>query len=135
MPKPFVVCAVITNSIGQYLLIKRARDPYLNHWALVSGLGASKKGLSPAEAVLNEVQFDLGTEFTGHLAFTYQLENVNYADTVYVYNGIVNPHQITLNQKSATAYGWFTKSAIKDLGDLAFADEWVLDRIYKAGKG
>ena len=56
-------CAVIINRDYEYLLIQRAREPEKKKWSLISGIGGSKKGLPPCEAVQDEVRHDIGVDF------------------------------------------------------------------------
>lgn len=57
-----VATALITDEENRILLIKRAREPFKGHWALISGVGASIKGLPPRKGVPKEVYGDLGVE-------------------------------------------------------------------------
>lgn len=129
MKEVFVSCAVITNDQGEYLLIRRARDPYEGRWSFISGIGASKKGLSPEEAVLDEVKYDIGAAFTGTLRFSYPLPNVDYADQAHVFVGTVNEEEIAPNPEAVSDIKWFGVAVLRQMRDLAFDDEWIFERL------
>ncbi len=129
MPKTFVTCAIIIDDQDRYLLIKRARDPYAGYWACISGIGASRKGFPPEQAVINEVKHDIRAEFQGHLAFSYPLPESRLASTAYVFIGQVNQSQIALNPRAATDYRWFSHHELEQEASLAFEDKWILEQI------
>ena len=129
MGQPFITCAVIVNDQHHYLLIKRAREPYMGQWAFISGIGASKKGLPPEQAVINEVVHDIGTSFSGELAFSYPLANADLANTAHVFVGKVSPAAITLNPKAAAEYKWFSSQELQQQNNLAFEDKWIFEQI------
>ena len=120
MEKPFVSIAIIRNDNQEYLLIKRANEPYKDQWSFISGIGASQKGLPPEEAVRDEVQYDIGTDFVGKLLYSYELEDVPYADRVYVFLGKVAEKSIVLNPDAATHLRWFTDQELEEAENLAF---------------
>lgn len=43
---PTVCCVIVVNNDNRILLIKRGRDPYVNKWSLISGIGYIKKGIT-----------------------------------------------------------------------------------------
>lgn len=129
--KPFVSLAVAVNEEGEHLLIKRARDPHKDGWSLIGGVGASKKGLSPEEAVQDEITYDIGTELLdAELIFDYPLDNVDYADRVYVFLGRVAQEAIRLNPEAATELKWFSDQDIES-EEIAFNGRWVIEEVGK----
>lgn len=86
MEKPKALCAIITNNNNEILLSKRARNPFKENWSLISGLGASKDGMSSEEGVIYEVNCDLGTNtFKGRYIFTLPVKGDSYTNEVVVF--------------------------------------------------
>ena len=135
MREVFVSCAVIVNDQDEYLLIQRARDPYEGHWSFISGIGASKKGLSPEKAVLDEVKYDIGAAFTGTLRFSYPLPDVDYADQAHVFVGTVNEQEIKPNPEAVSDIKWFGAAVLRQMQDLAFDDKWLFEKLTSDDKG
>ena len=129
MKKYKTICAVILNAEKELLLIKRAREPFKNSWALVSGVGSIKKGLAPEKAVKDEVYYDLNALFDGEFIFSLPIKNDQFTDEILVFKGTVDKADIHLNPKAAYKFGWFAKKSIENLGSLAFEHNMILDRI------
>ncbi|MBU0707368.1 hypothetical protein KKG41_03275 [Patescibacteria group bacterium] len=72
------------------MLIKRGRNPFVGYWALVSGIGETKKGMSPAQAVLDEVDCDLQSSFKGKKIFVYPVVNDEYVYETVVFVGTID---------------------------------------------
>ncbi|OGZ45528.1 MAG: hypothetical protein A3C84_04230 [Candidatus Ryanbacteria bacterium RIFCSPHIGHO2_02_FULL_48_12] len=129
MKKYKTTCAIILNAKKEFLLIKRAREPFKGAWALVSGIGGTKKGLSPEEAVRDEVYYDLQTLFEGRFIFSLPVESDQNTDGVVVFKGTVDEADIDPNPETVDVFGWFAKKDIRKLGPLAFEHEKILDKI------
>lgn len=128
--------AVILNDQQDRLLIRRANEPFKGRWALISGIGASKKGLPPDEAIKDEVAYDIGAEFEGELCFDYELKDVDYATRVYVFLGKIADMGIRLNKAAASEFRWFSAEELEnEKGNLAFNDEWILEIIRNGIEG
>lgn len=129
MLKPSVACAVIINDQNEFLLIRRANEPCAGQWSFISGIGASKKGLPPDEAVKDEVRYDVGADFIGKLAFSNRLHGVEYADWIHVFIGSINESEIRLNPQAATDFKWFSLLELKAATNLAFDNASIVERI------
>ncbi len=91
MKKIKATCVIVVNDKEKILLVKRGREPFAGHWALISGIGETKKGLSPKEAVLGEVECDLQTSFLEpELLFSIPFNNDEYIDGTIVFKCKVN---------------------------------------------
>ena len=129
MSKYTTTCAIIVNAQNKVLLIKRAREPFKNIWALISGIGGSKKGFEPQEAVKDEVYYDLHVPFQGKFVFSLSVKNDQFTDEILVFQGTINEINIRLNPISVSEFGWFRKEDIKNLGSLAFEHNVILEMI------
>lgn len=126
MNKPTTTIAIIRNDQGELLLIKRGREPYKNHWSLVSGIGESRKGLDPKDAVLGEVLWDVGTPLLNHEElFSIGIGGDQFTDNITVFVGSVNESGIKLRPGYSVAFQWL--SLEEALGyELAFEHAEIL---------
>jgi len=132
MKKVKTTCAIVINDKKEILLIKRGQEPFANHWALISGIGETKKGLSPEKAVLGEVKWDLQTLFINpKLLFTIRISNDRYTDEIIVFVGKVNESKIKLNPPYSSEYKWFSPTDIDKLDQLAFEHKEIITKYLK----
>ncbi len=132
MEKIRATCAIITNEQNQILLIKRGREPFLGHWALISGIGATKKGLPPEKAVIDEVKCDLQTLFFEHkLLFTLPVLNDNFVNEVSVFIGKVAESKIIMHPPFSLEYKWFSPNEIRNMAPLAFSHNKIIEKFLK----
>lgn len=131
MEKIQATCAIIINKNNQLLLIKRRREPFANHWALISGIGFTKQGLPPSNAVLNEVKSDINSTFSGLEIFCIPVENDDYIYETVVFLGKIDEHEIKLNQTDVSDFKWCSIDAISDLGKLAYEHNEIIDKYIK----
>jgi len=134
MKKYKTTCAVVLNAKKELLLIKRAREPFKGVWALVSGVGGTKKGLVPAEAVRDEVYYDLDVPFDGKFVFSVPAENDQFSDEILVFKGTVDETKIHPNPKVISEFRWFAQKDVRNLDTLAFEHKIILDRIERDDK-
>ncbi len=127
-----VVCAIIVDEKGRVLLTKRARDPDMGKWALLSGIGASRKGLREVEAIVDEVKTDLGVVFSGELLFENKIENSETTNGVQVYVGEIDG-DLVLNPEAATDSDWLTLENALEF-DLAFDHKEILTKYGELSK-
>jgi XTP/dITP diphosphohydrolase len=121
-------CAILLNKENEVLLIKRGREPYKGMWALVSGIGETRKGLEPAEAVVGEIEWDLGTRsFIGKELFTLPSENNTVADEVVVFAGTINETEIALKPGFSEELRWIPAAEAKN-EKLAFEHTQILQK-------
>lgn len=123
------ICAIVVNDNGDILLTKRNREPFKGKWALFSGLGESKKGLSPAEGVAEEVRCDLGTNsFKGRLLFSLPVLNDKATDEAVVFVGKVIEDEINPDPVFSQEVRWFSIDEIKQIKDMAFEHASIVNR-------
>ncbi len=129
MQKYKTACAIIVNKRDEILLIKRGREPHKDKWALVSGIGESKKGLSPETAVMGEVSWDLGTDsFKGEKIFSIPVKDDDQTDEVIVFLGEVNQSEIKLHPGHSSEYKWVLKKNLQEFTNLAFDHEVIIKK-------
>ena len=132
MKKVKATCAIVTNEKDEILLIKRGREPFINHWALISGIGETLKGLPVEKAILGEVECDLQVLFIEpKKLFTLPVENDDHIDGTAVFVGSVDESKIKLNPPYSLEYKWFSPNQIEKLGKLAFEHNKIIDRYLK----
>lgn len=132
MKKVKATCAIVINDKKEVLLIKRGREPFAGHWALISGIGETKKGLPVEKAVLGEVECDLQTLFIEpKLLFTIPADNDEYIDGIVVFEGQVDESKIRLNPPYSLEYKWFSPADIDKLGRLAFEHNKIIRKYLK----
>lgn len=115
------ICVVVLNSKDELLFIKRGREPYENQWALISGIGYIKKGLSLEEGVADEVMGDVGIKPTD-IKFLFSLE-----DTL-VYEAKVDEHEVSPQPPHVLDSTWKSINQTSELGPLAFEHEEILEK-------
>lgn len=130
MNKVQATCAIIQNKDGKVLLVRRGQDPFAGYWALVSGIGETKKGLLPDEAILGEVDWDLGVKFEGRRVFVMPVENDDYVYETVVYVGKVEESGIRMNPPFTLEWKWVAKEEIREMGRMAFEHNEILDMFY-----
>ena len=131
MEKVQATCAIIVNNKGELLLIKRGREPFAGYWALISGIGEIKKGLSPEKAVLGEVECDIQTSFIGKLLFSMPIQNDQYIYETVVFIGEVDESRIKINSPFSMEYKWFSFDEINNLGKLAYEHNDIINRYFR----
>ncbi len=123
------ICAIVVNDNGDILLTKRNREPFKGKWALFSGLGESKKGLSPAEGVAEEVRCDLGTNsFKGKLLFSLPVLNDEATDETVIFVGKVIEEEINPDPVFSQEVKWFSTDEIKQIKDMAFEHASIVNK-------
>lgn len=128
MKKVQATCAIIVNDKGELLLIKRGREPFAGYWALVSGIGETKKGLSPEKAILGEVECDLQTLFMGKLLFSVPIHDDQYVYETVVFIGEVDESKIKINPPFSIECKWFSLDEINNLDRLAYEHNEIISR-------
>ncbi|NDG52717.1 MAG: NUDIX domain-containing protein [Flavobacteriia bacterium] len=112
-----VVCvdAIITNSKGQYLLVKRANEPLKGKFWMPGG--RLHKGESSEQGILRKVKEELGVDATiikclGHIEEYFdkveQIKNCTFHAISIVYLLEVNSEDIKLDSQSEE-WKWFDK--------------------------
>ncbi len=129
MKKLKVACAIVINNKNEILLIKRGRKPFAGRWALVSGIGESKKGIKPETGVIEEVNCDLQTKsFRGRYAFSIPVKNDKFVDETVVFFGTVNESEIKINPPFSLDYRWISAKEANKLKNLAFEHSKIIKK-------
>ena len=128
MKKIQAVCAIIINKNNDFLLIKRARAPYKGRWALISGIGETKKGIILEEAIKGEVECDITTTFIGKQIFTLPVTNDILVYETIVFLGEVDELNIESNIEFSEEWKWFSIDDISNLSALAFQHNKIIDK-------
>lgn len=119
--------ALITNT-ERSLLVRRAREPFKDYWAFVSGIGAFEYTSDPREAVKMEVKCDIGCDFSPSF-FNYFFQEpsaeVNIPTIIFAFYGNVRGIP-KLNSKYVSDYRWFSSREIKKM-KLAFIHNEIFD--------
>ncbi len=131
MEKVQATCAIIVNNKGELLLIKRGREPFAGYWALISGIGETKKGLHPEKAILGEVECDLQTSFIGKLLFSVPIQNDQYIYETVVFIGKVDESMIKINPPFSMESKWFSLRDINNLDKLAYEHDDIISRYFR----
>ncbi len=122
-------CAIITNDKKEILFIKRGREPFARHWALVSGIGESKKGLDPEQAILGEVMGDIKTPILDpKLIFVLLVPEDYGVDEIFVFSGSVDESSIQPNPPYTLDHIWCAPDDIPNLGKLAFEHTTIVQK-------
>eukprot|EP00762_Andalucia_godoyi_P001974 ANDGO_06016.mRNA.1 hypothetical protein len=127
---PLLVTAAILcdkNDPGRVLLVKRARAPFCGSWALVGGCGAFEKIVNPEEAVVHEVECDLGVTPVQLRFFHYYF--CEPKSVVLVFAGhLEHESSIRLDPQYVSAWKWFDVRDARpnELGEIAFEGGFVL---------
>ena len=123
------ICAIIENDKGEILLTKRNREPFRGKWALFSGIGESKKGISSHIGVIEEVNCDLGTKsFKGKFLFSLLIKNDPVSDKVDVFAGTINESDIKVQPEFSKGVKWFSKTDKSAFKNLAFEHSKIIKK-------
>lgn len=126
------VCAIIVNDKEQILLTKRAREPFKGHWAIPSGIGESKKGISPEIGVIEEVRCDLGTNsFQGKYIFSLPIEEDEITNEAVVFIGTIHSEEIKPDPIYSEGFKWVHKTDTKSFENLAFDHTKIITKYLK----
>jgi|GEM_PF-2793200 len=133
MKKYKIACAIILNTKqDKILLSKRARNPFKNKWALISGIGESMKGIAPEIGVIEEVNCDLGTKsFKIKSHFKLPIRNDEKADEIFVFIGTIKESEIKVQSKYSKGIKWINIDDIDKLQDTAFDHHIILKEYLK----
>lgn len=120
-------CAIILNDLGEILLIRRGREPYKDFWALISGIGETKKGLTPDAAVLGEVYCDLQTKILEpKRLFSIDVKD-EIVDEIIVFTGKVDESRISMHPPYSLEYRWISPEEARRM-KLAFEHAEVIEK-------
>lgn len=132
MKKLKAVCAIVINNKNEILLIKRGSEPFKEYWALISGIGESKKGIKPEVGVIEEVNCDLQTEsFKGKHAFSLPVKNDKLVDEVVVFVGKVNEEEIRVRPPFSLDFKWVSKEEIQNFKNFAFNHQEIIRKYFE----
>jgi hypothetical protein len=108
LPK-FITAAIIYDDQKRIYLIRRARAPEAGRWAFPSGKGASRTIDDPLQAVVKEVESDIGCVFVPD-SWVMRLESEIERMPCHFYSGriIGNPN---INYKYCQEGRWFAREA------------------------
>ncbi|MFA6159749.1 MAG: NUDIX domain-containing protein [Parcubacteria group bacterium] len=120
MSKVSALCAIISNNKNEFLLIKRAREPFKNQWALISGIGHTKITEDLDDAIKAEVKGDIGCNFEGKYLYTVPVENDATINKIIVYSGNIDSQKVKITKRLVSDYKWRSKEEISALDILAF---------------
>lgn len=114
------VSVVITNSQGQYLLIRRGAEPRQGDWDLPGGF--VNWGETPVSAIIREVQEELGvnlhiTEMLGTDHDWYSSDGLNTSVNTIIFQGTING-TIVPNKEIGSLH-WLRKEELP-LSNLSF---------------
>ncbi len=127
MKKLTTTCAIITNNKDEILLVKRGREPYKGKWSLISGIGESRKGLLPEEAILGEVRGDIGAKFlNSERVLSMGIGGDQLTDEVIIFRGNIEESEIKLKPIYSEEYKWIPLDKAL-LEDLAFEHNDILE--------
>lgn len=131
MKKLSLLCVIVTNEKNEILLIKRGRQPFKGYWALISGIGESKKGIEPEIGIIEEVNCDLRTNsFKGDRIFSMALADDEHASQVIVFLGKVNESEIKMHPPYSLDFKWISANEAVNL-KLAFEHNKIIDKYLK----
>jgi ADP-ribose pyrophosphatase YjhB (NUDIX family) len=132
MPKYKTACAIVVNNKGEILLTKRAREPYKDQWALISGIGESMKGIPPEVGVVQEVSCDMGTNsFKGKYLFTLPIKGDEMTDETYVFVGSVDESEIKPDPIYSQGYKWVSADKKAEFENLAFEHSEIIKKYFQ----
>lgn len=129
MKKYKTACAIIINDAGAILLTKRAREPFKGRWAIISGIGESKKGIMPEIGIVEEVRCDLSTNsFRGEYIFSIPIEGDQMTDEAMVFLGKVNENELLPNPNFSLGYKWVFPDKKEEFENLAFEHSKIIKK-------
>jgi ADP-ribose pyrophosphatase YjhB (NUDIX family) len=133
MTKYKTACAIIVNDKNEILLSKRGRDPFKGYWALISGIGQSKRGVAPEIGVIGEVSCDLNTgSFKGKHFLTLPIEGDENTDETVVFVGKINEAEIQPNPVYSLGYKWVPENNFVEFENLAFEHSRIMKEYLKS---
>ena len=131
MESPQIVVVSIIVRKNKFLLVKRAREPFKNHWSIISGLSVMNKKYSsdPLQASNDEVLGDIKCEFTNSKFYTYIFSKGDRPTISLIFFGQIKGTPI-INTKYVSDYKWFSIDEVRNL-DLAFEHREILQQFFK----
>jgi len=132
MEQPLIVTnAIIINEKNQFLLVKRAKEPFKNFWSFIGGKGAFKYTNDPLEAVKIEVKGDINCDFEPKF-FTYNVEDFGIPTLALFYYGIIKGEP-KITEKFVSDFRWFTINEAINI-DLGFDNKNILKMFLENNK-
>ncbi len=105
------------------------REPFINKWSLVSGVGYAKKRKTVEEGVIDEVSWDIrAIPFDIKKLFSI---NKNSQKMV-VFSAKVNEEHVAPTPPHVVDIKWCTDDELRNFEDLAFEHQYVLKRYLSA---
>ncbi|HII71290.1 TPA: hypothetical protein HA265_00880 [Candidatus Woesearchaeota archaeon] len=129
MAQPLLVTAAIAMQEDDVLLTLRGREPYALEWALPSGVGAWRFTSDPLEAIVGEVEGDVGCLFKGPKFFTALYSDRHGPTLTLFYEGILEGIPIPLCRNVMDARYFPLEKAVKM--SLAFDHNHALELYYQ----
>ncbi len=127
--QPTVCCVIVLDRDKRILLIKRGKDPYVNKWSLVSGIGYIKRGMTPKEGVVDEVAGDI-TALPTNIKKIFSI--CNDSQEVVVFTAQVKNDETILVLPHVIDLKWCTEGELDNFDDLAFEHEDILKKYLSA---
>lgn len=122
---PTVCCVIVLDKDQRILLIKRGKDPHMNKWALISGVGYAKKGMTCEEGVIDEVTGDIATPPTT-VKRLFLVEDTS--QEVLVFSAEIDKDCMKPVLPHATGAKWISPDELDNHDDLAFGHTKILKR-------
>ncbi len=113
MNQLLLVTVAIIEKDGQFLLVKRARDPYKDYWCFIGGCGEFKHTNDPAQAVALEVKADIHCEFRPTF-FTYNAQNFEVPTVTLFFSGTIQGTP-KINPKYVSEFKWCSAKEVLGL--------------------
>ena len=128
-----VLTAIIHNAdYKKILLVKRAREPFIEKWSLPGGVGAFEKEKDPEKAIGIEVFDDLGVKFNNKF-YTLSYEKQPEPTIKLFFTGTLEGEPFNNSKETTSEIKWFGLDEILKI-DLAFNDKDVLKKFITESK-
>lgn len=125
---PKLVTSALIVKDGSVLLLKNGRGPYKDYWGFPGGVGGWQNTSDPLEAIIAEVQGDVGCQFSGDF-FTANYTNTHEPTVTLFYVGSITGEPIPVCKMVLEAR-YFPIEEARNM-NLAYDHNEVLERYVK----
>ena len=123
-----MVLVAIIHENDKVLMIKRAREPHKNKWALPGGFGALKTEKNLIKAVKKEIYGDMGVDYSPKIYYVLQTEKP--PQTLVIFHGKIKGKPFVKSSETISEIKWFYLDKVLKT-PLVFYDKNILKNFKK----